>query len=88
MEYFNQRSSVIPTEGLSPSGGTCGLLSVTILTKATFLAKRGEQIPHRLKPVRDDKNKGLPAAYLKVRPFKSAIFNAHLQVFPQAVVVP
>ncbi len=31
-----------------------------------------QQIPRRLKPARDDKNKELVTAYLKVRPFKTA----------------
>ncbi|MGB8886757.1 MAG: hypothetical protein WCC87_08530, partial [Candidatus Korobacteraceae bacterium] len=32
--------------------------------------KSEKQIPHRLKPVRDDKYKALVTAHLKVRPFK------------------
>jgi hypothetical protein len=35
-----------------------------------------QQIPHRLKPVRDEKNKGLVTAHLKVRPFKT--YRTHL----------
>ncbi|MGB8888849.1 MAG: hypothetical protein WCC87_19120 [Candidatus Korobacteraceae bacterium] len=33
--------------------------------------KSQKQIPHRLKPVRDDKNRGLVTAHLEVRPFKT-----------------
>src|ERR1035437_9392069 len=39
------------------------------------------QIPRRLKPARDDKNKGLPTAHLKVRPFKASCNR----LFPQPV---
>jgi hypothetical protein len=35
-------------------------------------AWRKEQIPHRLKSVRDDKNEWPRTAHLKVRPFKSS----------------
>jgi hypothetical protein len=41
-----------------------------------FLLKESEkQIPRGLKPARNDKNEGLVAAYLKVRPFKALGFE-------------
>jgi hypothetical protein len=36
-----------------------------------LLKNTEKQIPHRLKSVRDEKNKGLVTAHLKMRPFKS-----------------
>src|SRR5664280_1386379 len=45
---------------------------VGLTTRETGTANNSKkQIPHRLKSVRDDKNKGLITAHLKVRPFKS-----------------
>jgi hypothetical protein len=35
-----------------------------------------KQIPRRLKPARDDNNKGLQSAHLKVRPFKKTAASA------------
>jgi hypothetical protein len=43
-------------------------------------AEKQEQIPHRLKPVRDDKNIGLATAPMKVRPFKTLGLGAYLQM--------
>jgi hypothetical protein len=44
---------------------------VGLTTRETGTADNSKkQIPHRLKSVRDDNNKGFATAHLKVRPFK------------------
>ena len=50
-----------------------------------LLKKSEQQIPHRLKSVRDDKYKGLTTAHLKVRPFKTVCnptFSAASEAVP------
>jgi hypothetical protein len=72
--YFCYYEAASAAEVVAPrvsSAGKVGFLSTGGYTRLNMLLKNSEkQIPHRLKPVRDDKYKGLATAQLKLRPFE------------------
>jgi hypothetical protein len=51
-----------------------------------LLKKPEKQIPSGLKPARNDKNKGLVTAYLKVRPFKVLAFEFFSKMFSRCAL--
>ncbi len=72
---------------LSVAGGQLAVASGRMVSADdpdTSLIGRREQIPHRLRPVRDDKSKGLVTAQLKLRPFTAC----RIRLLPQAVKPP
>ena len=80
-DYEAASAAEVVSQGIFPAA-EANPHSTGVHARLNRLPKKAQQqIPHRLKPVRDDKHKGLVTAQLKLRPFKTS----RIRVFPPSV---